>query len=290
MSPSLAAAIGGLLCLATKLGPFHVGGAETSGSAPSRLSLDQPEGPARLCGLPLPHVGALRHVGVDRSGTRPCRSAHRWRKTRRWSSGGCLPSARLRQEAQPASSQACFADRLGKENHCPLGLDLQRQRGAGDRRYIRRPAVDHDDLRACLGSCHPAGFGAVLRPRRRPFATEEMTGSLMTFQTALGFALTFFTVQATPVLAAAIGWPGRLRDHGHWAGLRHCCHAPPPGAGLTNPPGASVSAFDPATAFPRRRNACRLPVHSDRAPSHGHSAHGLAHARRVPDRPPSSWP
>ncbi|NND49461.1 MAG: MFS transporter, partial [Rhizobiales bacterium] len=34
-----------------------------------------------------------------------------------------------------------------------------------------------------------------------------MTGSLMTLQTALGFALTFATVQATPVLATALGWP-----------------------------------------------------------------------------------
>ena len=29
----------------------------------------------------------------------------------------------------------------------------------------------------------------------------------MTFQTALGFALTFATVQATPVIAAQVGWP-----------------------------------------------------------------------------------
>lgn len=38
-------------------------------------------------------------------------------------------------------------------------------------------------------------------------APREMAGSLMTLQTALGFALTFITVQATPVLAAAVGWP-----------------------------------------------------------------------------------
>ena len=29
----------------------------------------------------------------------------------------------------------------------------------------------------------------------------------MTFQTALGFALTILTVQATPALAASFGWP-----------------------------------------------------------------------------------
>lgn len=38
-------------------------------------------------------------------------------------------------------------------------------------------------------------------------APPEQAGSLMTFQTALGFALTFATVQLTPVLAASLGWP-----------------------------------------------------------------------------------
>ncbi|WP_256371451.1 MFS transporter [Stappia sp. ES.058] len=39
------------------------------------------------------------------------------------------------------------------------------------------------------------------------FAPPEQAGSLMTLQTALGFALTFVTVQATPVIAASTGWP-----------------------------------------------------------------------------------
>jgi len=38
-------------------------------------------------------------------------------------------------------------------------------------------------------------------------APPESVGSLMTFQTALGFALTAMTVQIMPMLAAAIGWP-----------------------------------------------------------------------------------
>ena len=41
-------------------------------------------------------------------------------------------------------------------------------------------------------------------------APPDRVGSLLTFQTALGFALTIFTVQVTPVIAAAIGWPGLL--------------------------------------------------------------------------------
>ncbi len=38
------------------------------------------------------------------------------------------------------------------------------------------------------------------------FAPPEQAGSIMTLQTALGFALTFVTVQATPVVAEAFGW------------------------------------------------------------------------------------
>lgn len=38
-------------------------------------------------------------------------------------------------------------------------------------------------------------------------APPHLAGSLMTFQTAIGFALTILTVQTTPVLAQAVGWP-----------------------------------------------------------------------------------
>lgn len=38
-------------------------------------------------------------------------------------------------------------------------------------------------------------------------APAEVAGSLLTFQTALGFGLTIMTVQLTPVAAAAFGWP-----------------------------------------------------------------------------------
>jgi MFS family permease len=39
------------------------------------------------------------------------------------------------------------------------------------------------------------------------FAPPDKAGSVLTFQTALGFALTFLTVQATPLIAGAVGWP-----------------------------------------------------------------------------------
>lgn len=35
----------------------------------------------------------------------------------------------------------------------------------------------------------------------------ESSGSILTLQTALGFGLTILTVQGTPILMGAIGWP-----------------------------------------------------------------------------------
>ncbi len=48
-----------------------------------------------------------------------------------------------------------------------------------------------------------AQFSALVADASPP----DQAGSLMTFQTALGFALTFATVQITPILAATLGWP-----------------------------------------------------------------------------------
>ena len=48
-----------------------------------------------------------------------------------------------------------------------------------------------------------AQFSAIVADAAPP----HLAGSLLTFQTALGFALTIVTVQATPLAAAALGWP-----------------------------------------------------------------------------------
>jgi hypothetical protein len=48
-----------------------------------------------------------------------------------------------------------------------------------------------------------AQFSAIVADASPP----HLAGSLLTFQTALGFALTIFTVQFTPLAAAAFGWP-----------------------------------------------------------------------------------
>lgn len=48
-----------------------------------------------------------------------------------------------------------------------------------------------------------AQFSALIADYSEP----ELTGSLMSLQTALGFALTIVTVQLTPLIAAWLGWP-----------------------------------------------------------------------------------
>src|SRR5688572_28136629 len=51
-----------------------------------------------------------------------------------------------------------------------------------------------------------AQFSALVADASPP----DMAGSLMTLQTALGFALTAVTVQVTPLLASMFGWPAVL--------------------------------------------------------------------------------
>jgi hypothetical protein len=60
-------------------------------------------------------------------------------------------------------------------------------------------------------------WGAAVIPDSAQFsalvadaAPPDRAGSLMTFQTALGFTLTFFTVQAVPFAAEVLGWPATL--------------------------------------------------------------------------------
>jgi MFS family permease len=60
-------------------------------------------------------------------------------------------------------------------------------------------------------------WGAAVLPDSAQFSAlvadaspAEQAGSLLTLQTALGFALTIVTVQFTPLVAARIGWPALL--------------------------------------------------------------------------------
>jgi predicted MFS family arabinose efflux permease len=67
-----------------------------------------------------------------------------------------------------------------------------------------------------------AQFSALVADASPP----ALAGSLMSLQTALGFTLTIFTVQFTPLAATALGWPAVIAvmalgpAYGVWAMLR----------------------------------------------------------------------
>ena len=81
------------------------------------------------------------------------------------------------------------------------------------------------------------------------FAPTRLAGSLLTFQTALGFALTIATVQATPLIAHAAGWPLVLAGLATRARPRHAAMLPLRRAGMapTRPEsGTTVNSGRPA--------------------------------------------
>ncbi len=99
-----------------------------------------------------------------------------------------------------------FADRIGKARIAGLAMAVSCAAGLGAAAAFHGPVW--------LLALVVLVWGAAIIPDSAQFsalvadaAPPERAGSLMTFQTALGFLLTFFTVQTTPVVAAALGWP-----------------------------------------------------------------------------------
>ena len=201
---SIAAGAGGALCLLTKLGPFH-------GTAP-RMQLRSIMTAWTNPKIRYAYAGYLGHM---------------WELYAMWAwIGVALTVSFSQQMAEPdalslarliaflaiaSGGVACvlagiFADRVGKANIAILAMAIS---GAAA-------------LLSALSFGGPVWltilcvllWGAAILPDSAQFSAlvadyspPEQAGSLMTFQTALGFALTFGTVQATPVLAGMIGWP-----------------------------------------------------------------------------------
>ncbi len=105
----------------------------------------------------------------------------------------CLPAGRL-------------ADRLGKARIAKAAMWLSGAAGLATSLAFGGPVWLVLLLLVLWGAAiipDSAQFSALIADH----APAELTGSLMAMQTALGFALTIVTVQATPMLAAALGWP-----------------------------------------------------------------------------------
>ncbi len=99
-----------------------------------------------------------------------------------------------------------FADRIGKPEVTILAMSLSGAAALATALTFGGPVWLTFLLVVLWGLTiipDSAQFSAIVADSAPP----DQAGSLMSFQTALGFALTFVTVQVTPMLAAAAGWP-----------------------------------------------------------------------------------
>lgn len=201
---SVAAAAGGLVCLMASLGPYH--GAATKFD-PRAIATAWTNRRVRLA-----YAGYLGHM---------------WELYAMWawiaaitaaSYGASMPAS----DAEHLSIVTAFiAIGVGSITSVLAGLSADR---AGKAKVALMSMVFSGTAAIAVAVTFggPAWltfllvmiWGATIVPDSAQFSAlvadaspPEQAGSLMTFQTALGFTLTFFTVQMAPLLAASYGWP-----------------------------------------------------------------------------------
>jgi MFS family permease len=201
---SLIGAAGALLVLGASLGPHH---ARAPRFTPAAILLIFTERRIRL-----PFLGYLGHM---------------WELYAMWSWAAAMASASYAASLATAEAvqlgklTAALAIALGGLFCVPAGLfgDLI---GKAEVTII---AMVASGLAALLTAASFGGpvwltfalilmWGVAIVPDSAQFSAliadaspPQLAGSLLTFQTAIGFALTIFTVQVTPLAATWIGWP-----------------------------------------------------------------------------------
>lgn len=206
MAASLLAVAGAFCGLLARLGPHH---ARATSFDPGALRLAWTDRRLRLA-----YAGYLGHM---------------WELYAFWAWIGAATAAsfadRLGSEASAAARLLTFsAISVGGLLCVPAGLLADRV----GRARVARAAMIVSGLAGLMTAAIFGGpvwlvallvliWGASVIPDSAQFsalvadaAPPDRAGSVMTLQTALGFTLTFFTVQAVPAVAAALGWPATL--------------------------------------------------------------------------------
>ncbi len=201
---SAGSALGGLLCLATKLGPHHVIAPRFDIRALTEAWTNR--------NVRLAYAGYLGHmwelyamwawIGVasalSYAASMPETAAVSW--------GRITAFLAIAAGGVTSIIGGLYADRIGKANIALVALIFSGSAALATAFSFGGPAWITFICILVWGAAilpDSAQFSALVADHSPP----DKAGSLMSFQTALGFALTFFTVQITPVLAAQIGWP-----------------------------------------------------------------------------------
>jgi MFS family permease len=201
---SLAAIAGGVICLAVRLGPFHATAARFDPRAIGQAWTNRR--------VRLAYAGYLGHM---------------WELYAMWAWIGVATAVSYgvsmpRGEAEDLAKVTAFvaiaaggiasvaaglvADRIGKVEVAIAAMIISGASAVLAGLTFGGPAWLTFVIVVIWGlSIIPdsAQFSALVADA----SPAEQAGSLMTFQTALGFTLTFATVQMTPVLADRFGWP-----------------------------------------------------------------------------------
>lgn len=204
MAASIAAIFAGVICLGISLGPHHAKAAKFD---PRVILSAWTNRRVRLA-----YAGYLGHmfemfamwawigvaVAVSYGATMAASEAQDLAKLTAFAAIGISSIS--------CAAAGYFADRLGKEKIAIIAMVVSGASAIltaltfGGPVWITLAIVIVWGLSVAPDS---AQFSALVADAALP----EQVGSLMTFQTALGFALTIVTVQLTLVLAAMIGWP-----------------------------------------------------------------------------------
>lgn len=204
---SALAALGGLLVLGTGLGPYH---AKAPGFDPGALALAWRNREVRLA-----YAGYLGHmwelyvfwtwIGAAAS---VAFAAHMDAEAAR-DGGRLLAFGAIALGGLLCLPAGALADRIGRARVAQGAMVASGLAGLGAALAFGGPPWLFALLVLVWGATiipDSAQFSALVADASPP----ERAGSLMTFQTALGFTLTFFTVQAVPWVASVLGWPVTL--------------------------------------------------------------------------------